>query len=416
MAGELELVGWDGRLAEIFAKALAPVMERLAGGTAHDVRFSLPFTKVDHARREVTGVATSELRDLQGSIVSYSGSKQAFKNWQGNVRQMHQADAVGRAVSIQYDDQAKNITVKSRISRGSEDVWVKCQEGVLRAYSIGGTKLRSTMLPDGTVRIDEYRLNELSLVDSPANEDCAIKIVKSLLGVPTFTEVIASNGEPDFSAAADACEQVAQTLRCGVRPLPTEVSRALFLCGSPVVCNQLDLQDLGQKGPGFARQLSDCAVAMRRGDEGQMEKAREAAAFVLAQLPCRRDLAKWRGKTGSGPWTAESRGFSVEALRGEIAKALSQLREVGRADAIEKLEVGAMALHTVEQAAGVAKSGPGIYLTRQEIQAKCDELEARLKEMRRPDPDVPARVPRTPAYVELEGECFKWRERLKSAR
>ncbi len=417
MAGELDIIGLD--LGKVIQKAFAKAMEGLSP-TAFEMGFSIPLVKVDHARREVVGVATSETRDYQGDSVSYEAAKSAFANWTArNVREQHDPmKAIGKAVSVVADDKARTITVTSRISRGAEDSWKKVTEGVLQAYSIGGQRLRSTMLPDGTRRIDEMRLSELSLVDNPANPDCSIHLVKSHLGTPTFTDVIASDSEPDFSAAADSSEQVAQTLRCGVRPLPTEVSRALFRCGSPIICNQLDLQDLRQKGPGLAKQLSDCAIAMRRGDESQMEKAREAAAFVLAQLPCRRDLAKWRGKTGSGDWSASGRGLSTAALRGEIAKALVQLREVGQVDAIEKLEVGAMALHTVEQAAGVAKSGTGIYLTREEIQGKCDELETRLKDMQASGAGLPgnAQVTRTPAYHELEGEYFKWRERLKSSR
>ncbi len=418
MAGELDIIGLD--LQKAFQGAFAKALEGLAGGAAYDIRFSLPFTKVDHARREVTGIATSETRDFQGDSVSYEAAKKAFGQWTAkNVREMHGSAAIGKAVSIIADDKARNITVTSRISRGAEDSWTKVKEGVLQAYSIGGKRLNSTLMPDGTRRIDEMRLDELSLVDNPANPDCSIKIVKSLNGVPTITETVAADTEADYFLLADACDAVALQLRAGCRPLPQEVTKALGLGGSAVVCDMLAPDDFAQRGPQIAADLRACATALRTAPElEQLDKARTAAVLVLTTLPCRRDLARAKaGQARGGKWNAEGRGLSVEALREEVAKALGVLRGMrGSTDAIEKLEVGAMALHTVEQAAGVAKSGTGIYLTRQEIQAKCDELEARLKEMRRPDPEVPARVPRTPAYVQLEGECFKWRERLKNAR
>jgi len=407
MAGGLELIGLD----EIFRKALAPVLERLAGGTAFEFALTFPITKVDVASRTVEGVATSETRDLQGEQVSYDASKRAFADWSAkNIREMHGALAVGKAISVVANDAAKNIVVKSRISRGAESTLIKCQEGVLQAYSIGGTRLRSTMLPDGTRRTDEYRLNELSLVDNPANPDCSIKIVKSLSGVPTVTDIIAADTEADYFLLADAVDAVAIQLRAGCRPLPQEVTRALNFAGSSITCDMLAPDDFNQRGPQIAADLKACSTALRQCCEvADLEKARTAAVFALSTLPCRRDLARAREKGHrSGTWNAEGRGLSVESLREEIAKCLGQLRGMqGSAETVETLEKNVMQVQGIAAIAG--GMGKSLFTT-QELTEMRDKLAAELEAWHKRK-----WMQNTPEYRRLSDSYFLVQQKLKSA-
>lgn len=71
--------------------------ERAAKGVASLARIGFaPIVRVDASRREIELCATSEAVDSHGTIFDYDASKEAFTRWVGNVREMHQRQAVGR--------------------------------------------------------------------------------------------------------------------------------------------------------------------------------------------------------------------------------------------------------------------------------------------------------------------------------
>lgn len=146
-------------------------------------RFYVPFTKVDREKRIVWGIAQTEEVDTQGDYLPYDASVDAFEKWQGNVREMHDPKAVGRAIRIVADPAAKQIFVGTYISKGAEDTWQKILDGTLRGYSIGGYPLEATrefLKRFGRVvrTVSKYVLEELSLVDTPANSSCVITAVQ----------------------------------------------------------------------------------------------------------------------------------------------------------------------------------------------------------------------------------------------
>jgi len=154
-----------------------------------DFNLYLPIVKIDKENRTVAGYATTEAVDKQGEIVSYDASKAAFADWQtiGNIREMHEPIAVGKAIEIIPDDEKKAVYVKAMISKGAEDTWQKVKDGVLKGFSIGGNTLDKTVqiIKDADThqdrqitRITKYRLNELSLVDNPANPESTFTLVK----------------------------------------------------------------------------------------------------------------------------------------------------------------------------------------------------------------------------------------------
>ena len=148
-----------------------------------NVRLSMPIGKVDIERRMVSGFATLDNIDKQGDIVTTESSINAFKNFRGNLREMHQPSAVGKIVSFKedryFDPTTKKfysgVYVSAYVSKGAQDAWEKVMDGTYTGFSIGGNiktwddAFNEEM--DKTIRvIKEYDLFELSLVDSPANQ------------------------------------------------------------------------------------------------------------------------------------------------------------------------------------------------------------------------------------------------------
>lgn len=141
------------------------------------------LSKVDVAKRIVSGFATIDNVDLQGDVVEFEASVKAFERSRRNVREMHQPIAVGKIVSYEpkeYLDHEsgevyKGVYVSVYVSTGAEATWQKVLDGTLSAFSIKGPvrKSVSELRPgaDHPVRvIKDYDLEELSLVDSGGNQ------------------------------------------------------------------------------------------------------------------------------------------------------------------------------------------------------------------------------------------------------
>jgi hypothetical protein len=160
-----------------------------------NVRLSMPIGKVDIERRMVSGFATLDNIDKQGDIVTTESSINAFKNFRGNLREMHQPSAVGKIVSFKedryFDPTTKKfysgVYVSAYVSKGAQDAWEKVLDGTYTGFSIGGNiktwddAFNEEM--DKTIRvIKEYDLYELSLVDSPANQFASIVSIEKQNG------------------------------------------------------------------------------------------------------------------------------------------------------------------------------------------------------------------------------------------
>lgn len=169
-------------------------------------RLNIPISKIDEEQRMVYGVATSEMLDHQGDIVDYEASKAAFSNWLGNIREMHQPVAVGKAIDIQFDDENKQVIIGAKISESAdgENAWIKIKEGVLNGYSIGGDihRVKKEVAKNASGdevaarRVVEYSLAETSLVDSPANPEALFVMVKSIDGNLQRVEAMEKTAAP----------------------------------------------------------------------------------------------------------------------------------------------------------------------------------------------------------------------------
>lgn len=164
---------------------------------------SLPFKKIDHAKREVWGYATTDQVDQQGEVVDYEASKVAFAEFAGtfervsggeslgNIREMHQPKSVGKMIAYQPDDAHKGIWIGAKLSDSADgqDAWTKVQEHVLNGFSIGAPRAERRMeYVDGKPRqrVVGYKLSEVSLVDNPACPGSffqEVKLAKSALAV-----------------------------------------------------------------------------------------------------------------------------------------------------------------------------------------------------------------------------------------
>ena len=155
-----------------------------------DVHIPLVF-KVDKAKREIEGVATQEVTDVHGEIVDYESMKAVLADWPGNIREMHQAKAVGKALEVICDDANKAVVVRSRISKGAPDTWEKVLDGTLSMYSIGGKGVLKTQKnADGQdeKRIFMTKLIETSVVDNGACPTAKFDIVKMVDGAATHVQ------------------------------------------------------------------------------------------------------------------------------------------------------------------------------------------------------------------------------------
>jgi hypothetical protein len=152
---------------------------------------SFPIEMIKKEQRIISGIATADNVDKSGDIVEFEASLEAFKNWGGNIREMHAPIAVGKAVNYQpvivkdeHGNEYNAIRVDAYISKGAQDTWEKILDGTLKAFSIGGKILEKSESTTKMFRgkpvnvIKKYSLGELSVVDNPANAIATVDIVK----------------------------------------------------------------------------------------------------------------------------------------------------------------------------------------------------------------------------------------------
>lgn len=150
---------------------------------------SFPIQKIDKKNRIVTGIATADNVDSEDDVIEFDASVEAFSDWIGNIREMHQPNAVGKMVSwrpvpvIHRGKTYNGIEVSVYISRGAQDTWEKIMDQTLRGFSIGGRALEKERRwieeeQKAVNVISRYVLGELSVVDNPANPAGMFTMIK----------------------------------------------------------------------------------------------------------------------------------------------------------------------------------------------------------------------------------------------
>lgn len=203
-----------------------------------DIRFSMPIAKVDQERRIVSGFATMDNIDRQGDKLTPESSREAFQNFRGNVRLMHQPIPAGKVLSFRensfYDPKtAKTYTgifVDAYISKGADNIWQMVLDGTLTGFSIGGRIMDSEPMIDDesgeSIRlVKKYELMELSLVDSPANQ------FANILSIQKVDDTIVTSGiATEFSV-----ENVFWCESDSIATTSVEDSNECAMCGDQMV-------------------------------------------------------------------------------------------------------------------------------------------------------------------------------------
>jgi phage head maturation protease len=147
------------------------------------MKIYFPIAKVDAERREVWGYASTEARDEQGETVKREALIAALGDYMkfANIREMHQLSAVGIAKEAAVDD--KGLYIGAKIV--DDQAWQKVVEGVYKGYSIGGRVTERD--PRDFKTITGLVLNEISLVDRPANPEAVFDYWKAA-GSPRMPE------------------------------------------------------------------------------------------------------------------------------------------------------------------------------------------------------------------------------------
>ena len=129
----------------------------------------------------VKGLATDDTLDLDEQICDPEWLKTAMPKWMeiGNIREMHGAKAVGKAVEMEQS--GNGFIVEAKIV--DKDAALKVEEDIYTGFSVGiknARVVKDAAAPGG--RIVSGQIVEVSLVDRPANPSAVIEIAKSVDG------------------------------------------------------------------------------------------------------------------------------------------------------------------------------------------------------------------------------------------
>ena len=310
-----------------------------------DARLVIPITKVDEEKRLVKGVATGELLDAHGQVVDYDSAKKCMEAWKGNIREMHQPIAAGRAVAIEFDDVAKEITVTAYISKGAADTWAKILDGTLRDYSIGGKAIKKTEKVAGkdVERLIMQSIGELSVVDAGAYPNSGLAIVKMDGDTPELAQTL----EADELAATEIMDPVDPTP--AEMPAPPVAKLALVDVRGMVALAAAErvAKAVLITGP-EAETVADADV-LKRVEHFDIKNALNAINFLQELVTSEVWEADWRKQ--SGQEVKHEDLAQIELLRGAcelvlaflISEFMGQFDDVLPADASDEMKAAAAA-------------------------------------------------------------------------
>jgi HK97 family phage prohead protease len=138
------------------------------------MKIFVPIAKIDDEQRLVYGYATTEALDAHGEVVKREAIEAALPHYMrfANIREMHRLSAVGVAKEAEFDE--KGLYLKAKVV--DDEAWAKVREGVYKGFSIGGRVTRRDAADRSL--ITGVELNEISLVDRPANPEAMIDAFK----------------------------------------------------------------------------------------------------------------------------------------------------------------------------------------------------------------------------------------------
>ena len=147
----------------------------------------------------VCGHASTEALDSQGEVVKREAMADALPDFMkfGNIREMHQPSAVGKALVATMDE--KGLYLEAKIV--DPTAAMKVEEGVYSGFSIGGKCTSRDPLAKNT--ITGLRLTEISVVDRPANPEATFTLFKLDDELPSLEEPVDTDTEKGMGHVAD---------------------------------------------------------------------------------------------------------------------------------------------------------------------------------------------------------------------
>ena len=132
----------------------------------------------DPTQHIIEGYASLPNLDDQGDIIPLDVIDAAlprFMKW-ANLREMHDKSAAGKVLKATVDEHG--LRIQARVD--DPTAWAKVKSGVYQGFSVGGDipEDATEQRADGARIIKEVMLNEISLVDRPANPKARISVVK----------------------------------------------------------------------------------------------------------------------------------------------------------------------------------------------------------------------------------------------
>lgn len=160
------------------------------------MRIYAPLQKIDEEQRMVYGYASTEALDSQGEIIKRDAIEAALPGFMrfGNIREMHQPSAVGKAKGATIDD--KGLYLAAKIV--DDEAWAKVKEGVYSGFSVAGQVTARDPMQKHV--ITGCSLSEISLVDRPSNPEAVFEMFKSAMGAGDPIEKVGRrNSKADLS-------------------------------------------------------------------------------------------------------------------------------------------------------------------------------------------------------------------------
>lgn len=127
-------------------------MDQVAQQSQFGMLKVFPLIKADEKTHTVFGLVTAETPDKENETCDYEGAKKAYQDWSneaktatensgqaislGNIRVQHTDQVGGKATDIVYDDDEKQILVKSQPI--DDAMWKAIADGFYTGYSQGG--------------------------------------------------------------------------------------------------------------------------------------------------------------------------------------------------------------------------------------------------------------------------------------
>jgi phage head maturation protease len=312
------------------------------------MRVYLPIAKVNAENREVWGYASTEARDDQGEIIRRDALVAALGDYMrfANIREMHQLSAVGVAREAAVDD--RGLYVGAKIV--DDQAWQKVVEGVYKGYSIGGRVTQRD--PADYKTITGLVLNEISLVDRPANPEAVFDYWKAsgaarmpetrfnppfqvwACGVPEHRHVakaealrcqdqLASSGAGLIAAARNAISNIEDALEKSEGEREAEPDAA---------GNSVAYADPGYQADGKKRYPIDSEKHIRAA-WNFINRPSNATRYTAAQLDQVRTriVAAWKARIdAAGPPSADGQDAEPPTARVGLTKTLWDVGRVAR--------------------------------------------------------------------------------------